>query len=296
MPAQESAKHQLALLVGSDPEIEAALQELLEPNDWDVVLAADDAAALEQLKQRTFSFIVAAGHASCAGDLQLLRKMRRIRPHTRMIIVTDESTPEAVLASMREQAFSYFAKPFSMETFAQIIRIAMNCPCWDDGIEVASATPDWINLHVRCDGPTADRLLQFMREVSDLPEKEGREAGQAFREILMNAMEHGGHFDPKQYVEITYLRTRRMVACRIKDPGKGFSLEELKYSAMNNPPGDPLRHATLREQKGLRPGGYGVLMAKHLVDELLYNEEGNEVLLVKYLERARPWTGSPQSL
>jgi hypothetical protein len=33
----------------------------------------------------------------------------------------------------------------------------------------------------------------------------------------------------------------------------------------------------------MRPGGFGILMAKKLVDELLYNEQGNEVLLVKYL-------------
>ena len=33
----------------------------------------------------------------------------------------------------------------------------------------------------------------------------------------------------------------------------------------------------------MRPGGYGVMLAKHLVDELIYGEKGNEVLLVKYL-------------
>jgi anti-sigma regulatory factor (Ser/Thr protein kinase) len=46
----------------------------------------------------------------------------------------------------------------------------------------------------------------------------------------------------------------------------------------------------------MRPGGYGVLLARHLVDELLYNEQGNEVMLVKYLDQPRPWTGSAQSL
>jgi anti-sigma regulatory factor (Ser/Thr protein kinase) len=183
-----------------------------------------------------------------------------------------------------------------MGSFENIVHIAMSCPCWDDGIEVVSATPDWVNLQVRCDVNVADRLLQFMREISDLPDKEGREAGIAFREMLLNAMEHGGSFNPEQYVEISYVRTRKMVTCRIKDPGTGFSLKELKHSAMANPPGDPLRHAVLRERQGIRPGGYGMLLARHLVDELLYNEQGNEVLLVKYLGLARPWSGSAQSL
>jgi len=37
----------------------------------------------------------------------------------------------------------------------------------------------------------------------------------------------------------------------------------------------------------MRAGGYGVLMAKELVDELIYNEKGNDVLLIKYLDKFR---------
>jgi len=42
----------------------------------------------------------------------------------------------------------------------------------------------------------------------------------------------------------------------------------------------------LREAQGMRPGGFGVLLAKQLVDELIYSEDGNEVLLIKYLAPA----------
>jgi anti-sigma regulatory factor (Ser/Thr protein kinase) len=40
----------------------------------------------------------------------------------------------------------------------------------------------------------------------------------------------------------------------------------------------------VREDKGLRPGGFGLLMARQLVDELLYNERQNEVEFIKYLD------------
>ena len=33
-------------------------------------------------------------------------------------------------------------------------------------------------------------------------------------------------------------------------------------------------------------GGFGVLMAQQLVDELIYGQDGNEVLLIKYLALA----------
>jgi anti-sigma regulatory factor (Ser/Thr protein kinase) len=105
-------------------------------------------------------------------------------------------------------------------------------------------------------------------------------------------MEHGCNFDPTQYVEVSYVRTSRMVLCRIKDPGEGFSLEEIRHAAVNNPPEDPAAHIAVRDQQGMRPGGFGVMLAKHLVDDLVYGEKGNEVLLVKYLKP--PETQNPQ--
>ena len=43
------------------------------------------------------------------------------------------------------------------------------------------------------------------------------------------------------------------------------------------------RHVEVRAEEGRRPGGFGILLTKNLVDELLYNERGNAVLFVKYL-------------
>ena len=39
-----------------------------------------------------------------------------------------------------------------------------------------------------------------------------------------------------------------------------------------------------REEDGMRPGGYGLLLAAGIVDELIYSDVGNEVLLIKYMD------------
>ena len=150
-----------------------------------------------------------------------------MRPHTRLIILTDESAPSYVIDSMRERAFSYFSKPFSLDSLSDMIQNAIDSPCWDDGIEILSATPEWIRLVARCDLGTAERLVQFLHEIGDLPELEGNAVGTAFREILLNAMEYGGEFQPNQYVEISYVRAKHMVMCRVKDPGEDSRLTKL---------------------------------------------------------------------
>ena len=104
-------------------------------------------------------------------------------------------------------------------------------------------------------------------------------------ESCPQAAREPGECDRQKYVEISYVRTRRAVAYRIKDPGEGFSLEAIPHAAVMNPPDDPLRHMAYREAQNLRPGGFGVLLARNSIDELLYNEQGNEVVLVKYIDR-----------
>ena len=284
--APANNKRHQALVVRSGPEIDQLLGSLFQQEKWNIEFAANNTEALQLAKENPFDLILSGERTPGKEDIELLRRLRMVRPHTRLIILTEEFIPGDVLAAIRERAFSYFSRPFSTERLAEMIRIAMAEPVWDDGIEVLHGTRNWVRLCVRCDLATANRLLQFYREASGLPDAETEEVAAAFREILMNAMEHGGHFDPSQHVEVSYVRTRRMVLCRVKDPGQGFSMEELQHSAIANPEEDPFKHMETREAQGKRPGGFGILMATKLVDDLIYNEKGNEVMLVKYLDKA----------
>ena len=284
--APTNNKSHQALVVRSGPEIDPLLSSLFEQEKWNIEFAANNTEALQLAREKPFDLILTGERTPGKEDIELLRRLRMVRPHTRLIILTEEFIPGDVLAAIRERAFSYFSRPFSTERLAEMIRTAMAEPVWDDGIEVLHGTPNWVRLCVRSDLATANRLLQFYREASGLPDAETEEVAAAFREILINAMEHGGRFDPSQHVEVSYVRTRRMVLCRVKDPGQGFSLEELQHSAIANPEEDPFKHMETREAQGKRPGGFGILMATKLVDDLIYNEKGNEVMLVKYLDKA----------
>jgi len=277
------------LVVDPQRRVNRLLNRLVLEEGWNLEEAPNNETVLSLMKENSFDLVITGQRTSGRQDLELLRKIRSIRPHIRMIILTDRKTPEDVIASLRQNVFSFFSTPFSGEYFAHMVRLAMIEPFWDDGIEVISATPKWVRLLARCTLDTASRLIQFLRQ-SSLPEAEKDDVAAAAHEILLNAMEYGGNFDPNQYVEIGYLRTRRELACRVKDPGKGFSLEELRHSALHSAPGDLFSHMRVREEQGLRDGGFGILMATKLVDEVIYGEHGNDVILIKYLDLPPPIT------
>jgi anti-sigma regulatory factor (Ser/Thr protein kinase) len=129
--------------------------------------------------------------------------------------------------------------------------------------------------------------MTFAKELStQLPENTRQEIMLALREILMNAMEHGAAFNPEQVVEVTAVRTERALVFHVRDPGAGFRPEGIPHAAFGDPDHDPIAHFSQREEKGLRPGGYGLLLAAGTVDELIYGEFGNEVLLIKYVGSA----------
>jgi CheY-like chemotaxis protein len=280
------AVSQTALIIDPGPELNTLLTGVLSKDGWAIERAENNEAALELAKRDAFDLIITGRKTRGPDDIEFLRKIRGSRPHVRMIILADEWTPGDVLTAMREGAFSYFCAPFQPDTLAETVRNAMNDPCWDDGIEVLSATPEWVRVMARCDLETAERLVLFLQNVRDpnISESDRSDIVTAFREILLNAMEHGGHFDPSHHVEIGFVKARRAVICKVKDPGQGFSQEELRHAASVRTPEEIFSHVAVREEKGLRPGGFGLLIARKLVDELIYSEQGNEVVLVKYLD------------
>lgn len=271
------------LVVDPGSKVNDVLNRLVADEGWSLHRSADNQAVLSDMEIFPFDLIITGQETTGREDLELLRKIRRTRPHIRMIIITDKSTPADVVAALRENAFMYLRAPFEPSQLSDMVRLAMTDPPWDDGIEVISATPNWIRLLARCTRGTADRLIQFIRQ-ADLPEGEREDVAAAAHELLLNAMEHGGHFDPDKYVEIGYLRTKRGIACRVKDPGNGFSLQELRHAAISSPPGNLFTHMAVREQQGLRPGGFGILLASKLVDDVIYGENGNDVILIKYID------------
>jgi DNA-binding NarL/FixJ family response regulator len=281
------------LVVGcSDSLVTSAVSRVL--SSWKLECARDNEEALALLEKTAFDLVITDQGSSGQENAELLRKVRLVRPHTRLIIVTDRSTPADVIAAIRARAFGYVTKPLSTQALEEALQLAIESPAWEEAIEMLSGTDAWIRLSVRCDVSTANRLQQFVREFLDLPEVDQDKVATASREMLLNAMEHGGKFDPERRIEIAYLRARRVVLIRIKDPGEGFSLKENLDTAVNSPQDDPLRHLKHREAQGMRPGGYGILLAKNLVDELFYGEKGNDVLLIKYINGERRWSASPQ--
>jgi anti-sigma regulatory factor (Ser/Thr protein kinase) len=190
---------------------------------------------------------------------------------------------ERLAALAEESTNQKIDGPFTAAGVRAVVSDALaECPTAE--VEVISALPEWVELRVPCDLAAIPPLEKLLTRLdADLPPGVCEAISYAFREMLRNAVEYGGHLDPAERVEVRFVRLKRAVICRIKDPGDGFDPARLEHAAINNPNHDPIRHVSVREERGLRAGGFGILLTSQLVDELVYNERHNELMFVKYL-------------
>jgi CheY-like chemotaxis protein len=271
------------LVVDDDRTTRHLTRTTLAKAGYAVRVAQDGAEALTRMRGKKFDLVLLDVWMPRMDGLAVLDRMKRLKTRPRVIVMTSDDAPQTVLKAIRRHAYQYVQKPVEPAALVSIVRDALkSAPV--PPIEVVSARPDWVELVVPCTREAADRLHAVMAQLeTDLPEEMRESVGYAFRELLMNAVEWGGKLDPKRTVKISYLRAKRMLLYRIADPGPGFSMEGLDHAAISHPD-NPIEHMEVRESKGLRPGGFGILMVKAKVDELIYNEAQNEVVFVKYLD------------
>lgn len=272
------------LLIGATGAAESWLRG--HPFLADAVLdrAQGSAHALRLLRRRAYDAVVTDRWTSVDEDLALLEEMREIRPLLKVVMLTPSAAPEELIRALRAHVFAVFDAPFDPSEVVEMIKLAVQESEGREGIEVLGATRHWLSLRLDCRRLTAERVVSFLNQLreEDIADSERADLMFAVREVLMNAIEHGGGLDPDQVVEVSAVRTARAIVFYIRDPGPGFQMENLAHAAISNPPDDPTAHFEKRAQAGLRPGGFGLLMARNIVDEMILSEKGNEILLVKH--------------
>jgi CheY-like chemotaxis protein/anti-sigma regulatory factor (Ser/Thr protein kinase) len=276
------------LLIAEDDEISRKLySRALTEEGFRVIDVSEGSAALDVMRKEPIDILLTDVVMPGMDGIMLLERALEMQPDLRAVVMTGHSTPDKIIDVFRNHACDLLEKPFGLDELRSAIQAAADRPS-ECKLQVISAKPDWIEIRVPCDLRAVDPIQRFLAGVEPNLPQEAREAiGSVFRELLNNAIEHGGKCDLSQQVEVKYIRLKRAVLFSIKDPGEGFDLKAIEHAAVANPEDQPFYHMEVRQQKGLRPGGFGIMLASQAVDELIYNEKHNELIFIKYLDVAR---------
>ena len=272
------------LVTDDDATTRQMVRGILKKAGHDVATAADGMAALRAIQNKKFDLLLLDIWMPKMTGLGLLGHLHGEKHIPKIVVMTSDQTSDTLLDALRGRVYQYLKKPLDATTLLTTVENAISTSPEVPAIEVISANAHWVELMVPCERSVVSRVQSFLMHIDvDLPPDIIEKVGYAFRELLNNAIEWGGHLDPNLKVRVSYIKTKKLLMYRLDDPGPGFSLEDLKHAAINNPVDNPMAHMQEREAKGLRPGGLGLMLTQQLVDELVYNEKRNSVVLIKYL-------------
>jgi CheY-like chemotaxis protein len=195
-----------------------------------------------------------------------------------IIMVTARCQAEDRVHGLQVGANRYLTKPFTPE---ELNRAVLDTFTWQQDLK-RRGTEGEVHFHLPSDTRYLEQLnhlLASLYHFSGLTETQIQQLTIAVRELGTNAIEWGHQKQIDRIVTVVYRIDPRQVTIDIRDTGPGFDPKNLPHAAR---PGEPLAHLGVRDSLGVREGGFGILIARGLVDELKYNETGNEVRLVKY--------------
>jgi len=107
------------LLVEDDATLREALAETLRLAGYAVATAADGGAALDALKDASFSAVVTDYQMRPMDGFALLTAIREIRPHLPVLLITAHGSIEHAVRCMLEGASDYLVKPFAAQALVE---------------------------------------------------------------------------------------------------------------------------------------------------------------------------------
>jgi DNA-binding response OmpR family regulator len=187
------------------------------------------------------------------------------------------------IQGFRVGANAYVTKPYAIQDLIDAIAAAR---AWRAGIDRGKLQGE---IHVELDSEVTllqdvnDFLLSLCR-TTPLADEQVLHLRQAAMEMAQNAIEWGNRHRSDRLVTMTYRVYDDRVEIVIRDQGAGFDRHNIPHAAI---PDDPFSHLDVRDKLGIRSGGFGLLICEGMVDELQYNDVGNEVTLIKRFRSAK---------
>jgi serine/threonine-protein kinase RsbW len=260
------------LVIDHDAQSRASLKRMLTDREHLVVAVATGRRALEKLEREDFDLIISDLAARNSGDINGLQLIAQISQKAHAPVVVSAGTSEAnVRKAFKVGASNYLQQPYDRTNLDQVVEKTLSYKLRrSQRAPLLPHVRETIEIELPSDVRYLDGVLSYLIEraakfgivrpgVSDL--------FVALDEAIANAIKHGNKNDPAKTVRVRAEISTREARFMISDEGAGFDRASVP---------DPCDPANL-----LKPSGRGVMLIQHIMDEVSYNERGNEITMVK---------------
>jgi len=278
------------LIADDEAEIRFLLEDFFAGSGFEVRCVCDGQQALELLDAEEFDVAVVDLAMPRVDGIEVVRRGREKRPGLGFVIITGYASGRAIMEAMSAGAVRFLPKPFMLDDLMSAVKVALQAGSGEpvtagQSMDVRSRGA-WIEITAPSQREYRDRLEHLFEALSgqDLPREIVDDIRIALGEVVSNAMEWGNRHELDKPVRVSYCLFPEEVVFRIDDLGPGFDPNEVPDPLSS--PDAPLDLARDREAQGKRPGGFGLAIARNVMDQIIYNGIGNSVVMSKRLSAA----------
>jgi two-component system response regulator PilR (NtrC family) len=113
------------LVVDDDQGMRELLEIMLTEEGYHVSTAGDARKALAQCRKEIYDLVITDLRMPKMDGIDFLRKVKDLSPGTMVILITAYASAETALTAMKEGAYDYIEKDFSIEDLKEVIRTAL---------------------------------------------------------------------------------------------------------------------------------------------------------------------------
>jgi CheY-like chemotaxis protein len=259
------------LIVDNNDELRSTLEQVLRDLGHTVVATGEREAALSREDLDEFDLIISDLTDDADSGVQLLSELKRKRLLVPVVVSSDESQQPGIVKAFKMGAANYLRLPYNKDELRNIIEKTLSYKLrFVDDLKVLPHVHEKIDFELPSDLSLMNGVLHYLIErVSKLglisPERSNLFV--ALDEAFVNAVKHGNRNDPTKMVRITAELSVKEARFTVEDEGNGFNVQEIP---------DPCDPANL-----FKTSGRGVLLIYNIMDEVKYNERGNQLTMVK---------------
>ncbi len=294
------------LIVDDDKYISLLLYNFLDDEGYLCETADDGLEALERVRKgNTYDMVLLDFVMPRMNGLEFLAAVRDISPGLPVMMISGYRTRENTLEALRLGAIGFIKKPFSLKDVLRSMRLVLHAskskkelgpiiPFLKKGsmefvFKTGSVEPDKMSLY----------LATHLGEMGFIDGHRISTVALAFNEVITNAVEHGSLELPVNYFlenpdggareSVDSESTQRLRTARYADRTITIRYQcendETRVSVIDEGPGFDVEsvRAFLASREADAASdhiGRGLILIKYAVDEVIFNDKGNEVTLV----------------
>ncbi len=275
-----------ALIVEDHEDAAQLAAAVMKTRGYEPLIAADGETGLEMARRLRPDIVLLDLMLPDITGFDVCRRLRTDRETmlTPVVMLTGMHGEEARIQGFRVGANAYLTKPYAI---ADLFKAVADARAWRNAMETEHLQGD-VHIELNSEVTLLNDLNDFLLNLCQSTPFDGEQVmhlRQALMEMAHNAIEWGNKHQTEQLVTIRYRVYDDRIEITVRDQGGGFDLQNLPHAAAND---DPFTHLDVRDKLGLRAGGFGLMICKGMVDELTYNDVGNEVTLIKRFHNLEP--------